>query len=642
MSQAPSVSAPPPAQPDGPPALAGAPAGGGVGLLIFSFAVTVALIVSLWRLTLPQAPGGAARYFPLHKGLALGYRVSNADGTLSYQSTNVQPLPGASVIGLLSESSFRSLAAALKIDLVNFDVDAAQAAIGARRYARNVDIEVANGGLFTPTQSLMAAYAGGVDVLQVEQLGFEPPLPALPALDSAGAPLVRSGLISGTLPYTATVLIEAKEPAQTPAAAFADCLRVRSVFAVPGYASESLTWYCAGVGIVRQEVNDPLLGGTKRIELVSINTRTGAARLAPAEDVALPAPGLAGVSAVLGHVFAAPAGGTAADLSLQWSYTGEPATNGATTPILPAGDILLYGTQGGEVVALAAGGQGAYWRFQTGGVVHGAPVVQSGVVYAGASDGLLYALDLASGAFRWAFAARDAIAASPAVADGVVYAACEGRRLYAVDAGTGRLLWQAATGGPLAAAPVVAGDSVYAGGDDRKLYVFDRQTGQRRWTFATAGAVTAAPAIAGEVVYLADRKKTVYALKATTGRPGGEALWSARLPDDAISAPVPVGTLLYVASSSRLYALDARSGKRVWTYRSGSSLRGDPLVVGGHVLIRREHDVLALDAATGQEAGAAATGQAAAYAALSSDGRLIYVGHFDSLLQAFGLGRYDQ
>src|SRR5690242_2984010 len=62
---------------------------------------------------------------------------------------------------------------------------------------------------------------------------------------------------------------------------------------------------------------------------------------------------------------------------------------------------------------------GMKWKFHTGGMVIGSPVVVGGQVYFGSDDGNLYAVDAETGAQKWKFEARSRIPSTPAVAGGM-------------------------------------------------------------------------------------------------------------------------------------------------------------------------------------------------------------------------------
>jgi outer membrane protein assembly factor BamB len=87
----------------------------------------------------------------------------------------------------------------------------------------------------------------------------------------------------------------------------------------------------------------------------------------------------------------------AADGRKLWSVKldGDAAKEGGflATPPVAAGDSILVGTVGGEVLRIRAKDGTIVQRWPTGGPVRAQPVVQDGWIYAGTADGRLVAID---------------------------------------------------------------------------------------------------------------------------------------------------------------------------------------------------------------------------------------------------------
>src|SRR6476646_2489360 len=92
-----------------------------------------------------------------------------------------------------------------------------------------------------------------------------------------------------------------------------------------------------------------------------------------------------------------------------------------------------------------------------------------------------------------------------------------------------------------------------------------------RWRFrlhasATSfGAITSNPIIRGNVVYLTDSRSSVYALDVRNGA----LLWKDTLkaPNDGPNGVSIFGSRLYGATDTTAFAIDAASGKRLWSRR---------------------------------------------------------------------------
>lgn len=589
-------------------------------------------IFGVWRQGLAGNVGDLERYYPLANGVTLTYRITHPDGAISYQSTNVERLPGADAIGLLDAASFGALMTILGQDVNNFDVDAANNALTQERFARVTDTEYRDSGAFTRTATLYLARPRVIGALRYENLSFDPPLPLLAEPLTLSQPQTVTGMINDVLPYTSALVVASRETIFSELGPFDDCLRVLSSIAIPDFEARSLSWFCAGMGLVRQENTDTATSGVKRFDIIGASTPAKAAH-GPTS-----AP-LAGLDARVRRVFPQ---ATAGKLTMLWSYAEKRTNSGITTPILPAGDLLLYGTQTGGLVALQRSDRSIRWRFQTGSTVYGAPVVAGGFVYITSSDRRVYALDLSSGALRWVFATQDALTAGAAVSGDMVVVASEDRHIYALDARSGQERWRFNSGGAAAATPLIVGDVVYAGSDSGAFFALDLQTGEPRWALATGGAVTAAAAAADGLVYVASHDQALYALKAEGKGKDAAVVWSYQTREELTAEPVVSDGVVYLGLQKELHALDAKTGDVRWIQRSRKKMYGAPLVMGSLILVRLEHELLALDAASGREQSLAATSEAPAYAGLTSDGQNVLVGHFDGLLLVFEFARSSQ
>ncbi|TMK72277.1 MAG: hypothetical protein E6G50_04210 [Actinobacteria bacterium] len=237
------------------------------------------------------------------------------------------------------------------------------------------------------------------------------------------------------------------------------------------------------------------------------------------------------------------------------------------------------------------------------GAFPAAPTVAGGAVYV-MDDGLV-ALDASTGMMRWRLQI-DCFSCPVAFANGTVYTAATdpsdsaaGGRMYALDPATGKSRWATSLGGTGAFTPAVAEGIVYVGIDvdaaggirPWSIAAFDAATGRQLWrsgigrskylTWASA-AVTARrvvfPSPAGRLV----------ALDAKTGR----RLWSVpfRVTD---SAPAIANGVVYVGSTDKhLYAFDIRTGRQIWRAATGGEITSSPTIAGGTVIVGSDDGVV--------------------------------------------------
>jgi len=135
-----------------------------------------------------------------------------------------------------------------------------------------------------------------------------------------------------------------------------------------------------------------------------------------------------------------------------------------------------------------------------------------------------------------------------------------------------KVLWSASFGstGPFVLRPVVAGDSVYAAGRDGTVAKLDARTGAPRWRVNVSAALSGGVGSDGKLVAVGSDKGEAILLDAEKG----EVLWRARVSSEVLAAPeIGPGVVLVRTADSRVFAFDARDGKRRWVYqRAGASL----------------------------------------------------------------------
>lgn len=606
----------------------------GVWLVLLVLLGVAGGIIAIWLPVAAPPAGDLERYYPLANGLSLSYRLTHPDGRVTFQSENYERLQGNNAASQLDLTTLGQLAG-LGVNLEDVQhVDLTLARVTTTDYDP--------GGAITRTTNLLALRPEGLRILSLGQLSFDPPLPFLDIPLAVREPRLITGSINSATPFTATLAMEAQEALDTPVGRLDDCWRVRFGFLAGSYEASSLSWFCAGVGVARQENSDNSRPGeVSRLELIGLSAPGRVAGVEPPPAltqtglVELRGPGRSGA-------WSQPISGT---LELLWSYRDRGANSHITTPALPvdapeAGlELLLYGSQNGGLIALDRASHTPKWRFQTGDAIYGAPVVAGGLVYVGSNDRRLYALDLASGALRWAFLARDAISASPAVANGLVYVGSEDRTIYALDALTGQERWRYSTGDAVAAPPTVVDGVVYIGSDDGALYALDGASGTLRWAFAAEDAITAGPTVSGGVVYVGSYDHTLYALRAATAQPEGELLWRYDAEAPLVTDLAVAGGLVYLVTyDNDVRAVEIESGAERWRYHSNRNVYGAPILVGERLWLNRQTEALALDSLSGAERELIPTGEPPSYTGLSSDGRYLYMSRRIGFLQVLGPG----
>ncbi len=251
------------------------------------------------------------------------------------------------------------------------------------------------------------------------------------------------------------------------------------------------------------------------------------------------------------------------------------------------------------------------WSFQTDASFYGAPLVADGAVYTGNVSHSAVAVDLKTGQQKWAVQMGGDVEGSPAISGTTVLVTAENKYLYALDADTGKPLWKTkvemppSNTTPQLSEPVSASGLVVFGSADGMLRAFDVATGQQRWTLM-AGAKDVPPhaRLSDGVVVFASYSQYVGAVNASTG----QLLWRKDLSAEFDGLPCIDAGVAYFRTDSTLSALDLKTGKQRWSAEieawGGKEEMVLPSPAAGDGIVcfpGAGNSLVALDAATGKQ-----------------------------------------
>jgi outer membrane protein assembly factor BamB len=262
---------------------------------------------------------------------------------------------------------------------------------------------------------------------------------------------------------------------------------------------------------------------------------------------------------------------------------------------------------------------------------------------------------------EWTFHAHHLIEFPPAVAYGRVYVANNPGTLFAVGARTGRVEWRFASGRCTAASPAVARKVVYeaflnrppcnrapgGAGVNGELVALDARTGAVRWR-RTIGPSETSPLVADGLVYVGDWNGYVYAFEARTGR----QVWTFRTGGEVKGGLAFDGGRVFAGSyDHHVYALAARTGRLIWRASAQQGLFSQgtfystPAVAYGRVYIgSTDGKVYSFGAASGKLRWSRSTGGYVYGSPAVWNERILvgsYSGRFSSLDAATGDVRWQ-
>lgn len=327
------------------------------------------------------------------------------------------------------------------------------------------------------------------------------------------------------------------------------------------------------------------------------------------------------------------------------------------------GAVAYVGALDGVLRAIDTDAGVVAWEFATGGQLRGSVAVADGTAFVVSDDGTLYAV-AADGAQRWATvigapsaerAMFDTNGSRPVVADGVVYAAASGGELVAINVADGSVRWSVTLDGAIQVNLAYGDGLIHVGTMAGSEYAIDAATGTEVWSERTYAAVTTSPTVMGDLVVVGSRAASIQIREAATG----EIAWITSFGGSWVqSAATPIDESSFVIGSSdykAISAFSAASGEPLWLTRVTGWSWGIPVVADGVVYatqFQADYDqpwdvsLYALDAATGEIAWTANTGDALEYqpdgllmhgaaAGPAVAGDIVIVGGLDGKVHAF-------
>ena len=278
------------------------------------------------------------------------------------------------------------------------------------------------------------------------------------------------------------------------------------------------------------------------------------------------------------------------------------------------------------------------WKYKTEGNVFSTPQIYKGRIYFGTCgiDSYLYALNVTDGELIWRFKTNKSIVSDPCIWNDRVYLTSYDTYLYALDADTGNLVWKFKTEAVIESSPIVYQGIVFFGSDDNRVYALNASTGELEWKHvatspysaegASSGIVPGSPSAYEGIVYIGSLYRAftfvngsseyrtsgcMHGLNATTG----ELIWRfdvREIPEprfDVGGLPEPRhpqvynGILYFGSWDHNIYAVNAKTGKLVWSYlTNGIISQSAPRVYDNIVCVGScDSYIYALDAKTGKK-----------------------------------------
>ena len=299
------------------------------------------------------------------------------------------------------------------------------------------------------------------------------------------------------------------------------------------------------------------------------------------------------------------------DQDFQWVFAtrGPVVSSAAAFPPGPSGPCkVIVGSMDGNVYALDGASGRLLWSFGVGAPI-AAPLLAmaEGSLVVGDLKGVLHAFDRngnrlwatqldgpISGAAAFLTPPPEGDAPVPAQIDpgNRIYVGTERGTLYSLNPSDGRVMFAVTVDGPIVAAPAVvrgfpepgAPPMVFVGTTAGTLYALFADDGTEVWRFRTDGPITGTPGFIMPCFFVGSGDGRVYDIEEVDGRPVPSWIASVGSPVNT-SLALANGVLYFGADDSKLHALDAATGRELFTSAEITDTRSSPIVADGMVIV---------------------------------------------------------
>lgn len=273
------------------------------------------------------------------------------------------------------------------------------------------------------------------------------------------------------------------------------------------------------------------------------------------------------------------------DGKLKWRYKCKDGL-GESSPAVANG-VVVVGDLSGTLHAVNAADGKPLWTFAAGGEIKSSPVISDGKVIFGSYDGTLYAVSLKDGKQAWQYKTNGQVHATASIAAGIAYiSGCDGY-LRGIRISDGQEVVEIKTGSYTGASPALAANAAaaYFGTFDNDIHAYDLKSKKRMWRYENPTRqfpFYSSAALIDNKVILGGRDKIVHALQATTGK----ELWSFTTRSRVESSPAIAQGRVYIGSNDgRFYVLDLATGAKIWEFEAGAPLSASPAISQGRIVI---------------------------------------------------------
>lgn len=265
------------------------------------------------------------------------------------------------------------------------------------------------------------------------------------------------------------------------------------------------------------------------------------------------------------------------------------------------------------------------WSLKTGGKIFGTASISEGVVFFGSDDSCLYAVET-GGNLKWKVRLNGKIRSTPAIKDTLLFIHDYSGQIYALNCKDGSHVWKYETEGEFGLpdfyfnkekdinkvdpwdvylASAIYNDTAVYFAIGKNLYALNQKSGTLYWSYTAANIMHSSPALSSGKLYVGCWDSKIYAINATNG----EKIWdfqTGNTPEGMSgipSSPTVIDSFVFIGSrDANVYALNSNTGKQIWKTSFGGSWMPSSFVVVNDTVFTGSSDatkLFALDKKSG-------------------------------------------
>ena len=322
-------------------------------------------------------------------------------------------------------------------------------------------------------------------------------------------------------------------------------------------------------------------------------------------------------------------------LKLLWTYEGGESIESSAAIV---NGVVYVGSQAGDLLALDLNSGSPKWKYKVGdgGIGESSPCVSNGIIYVGDYSGVLHAVSAADGKAIWTFKTGAEIKSSPVAVDDKVLIGSYDEHLYCLNPKTGAVIWKFKTGGPVHCTAGILNGLAFIAGCDEQFRAIRLADGKEVFKVASGAYTGASPALVGESAFYGTFNNDVLGVNLRTKR----IAWRYQHPQRQFpfysSAGVVDGRVVIGGRDKIVHCVDAKNGKRLWTFTTRARVESSAALADGRVFIgSNDGKLYVLDFITGAKVWEFDAGAPISASPAIASGKIV-VGSQDGRLYCFG------